>query len=408
MRTILSLKVRDKNDINDVVYFNPYTLKVNKERKLPPLSLHHTVNYGVNKPKILKIFLGNHCNLRCLYCDVPSSQYKKRAFDLNNFLSLIKEHIQLDDLEKIEFCGGEPLIYWDAMQKIMSTFNTVSYSLETNGLLLNKEIVDVLIEKNFTVVLSHDGPEPNYRGEENVLDVHKDLINVLYQTLNPEGRFFINSVLTDLCPSPINIIKFFIEQFDENIKFFKLNLVIPTNKKALKIANKIENLSHIILNDLMTGEKYFQKIVVYNRLFKYFQDAFNSDSFFYDAKNSLCFMADSRAFTTDLNGNLFSCHTHASNDDDRVGNLFELENLDSNELGCHPMSRSRCSICPVLAFCRGICPQISKIEEVKTSCHLKYEWYSALLVYFIYKFTGLKILEFCGDYFLKNEHLELF
>jgi len=109
------------------------------------------------------------CNLRCSYCcysgnyrnvriHEPVSLTEKQADDILDFI--LKNHKQKP--VNICFYGGEPLLEFalirymvDKAEKIWD--ENISFSLSTNGVILDKEITDYLVEHRFTINISLDG-----------------------------------------------------------------------------------------------------------------------------------------------------------------------------------------------------------------------------------------------------------
>lgn len=116
---------------------------------------------------ILTLELNNQCNLNCSYC------YKGVKTNLFMNLKTTQEAIvyavnavqeqHRDKKLKINFLGGEPLISFDLIKEIVSFCEgyasqiIFSYTITTNGILLDKVIVDYLIEKKIRIKLSLDG-----------------------------------------------------------------------------------------------------------------------------------------------------------------------------------------------------------------------------------------------------------
>lgn len=129
-------------------------------------------------PKItsLELNIAEDCNLRCSYCCVGQGGF---GADKNNGRSrgkmswetarcaidlLIRESPDASEVH-IRFFGGEPLLNWKiieqsvfyAEEKASHYGKKVGFSIVTNGVLLNKEIIGFMGEHNFWVQVSIDG-----------------------------------------------------------------------------------------------------------------------------------------------------------------------------------------------------------------------------------------------------------
>ena len=80
----------------------------------------------------------NNCNLFCRYCqnephpDLPI----KPSWEIEK----LQEFISKDDSPTIAFYGGEPLLNIDLIQQVMDRIEAIHYTIQTNGLLLSKEV----------------------------------------------------------------------------------------------------------------------------------------------------------------------------------------------------------------------------------------------------------------------------
>ena len=112
------------------------------------------------------IWVTNECNMNCKYCYVVEKR-GNRFFPEDNVLQLvnfINETSKKEKEVKISFFGGEPLLNFKLIQRIIEHIESslsaeVKYYLTTNGLLLTKEIAEYLVEKKVYVSLSWDGCE---------------------------------------------------------------------------------------------------------------------------------------------------------------------------------------------------------------------------------------------------------
>ncbi|MHA1446872.1 MAG: radical SAM protein, partial [Candidatus Heimdallarchaeaceae archaeon] len=100
------------------------------------------------------VITSTKCNLRCRYCmnephpDLPIQPAWKTQ-DLVDFLSK-------DKSPTICFYGGEPLLETNKILEIMDQIDAEHYSLQTNGLLLNKLPTEYLTRFS-TILVSIDG-----------------------------------------------------------------------------------------------------------------------------------------------------------------------------------------------------------------------------------------------------------
>ena len=120
--------------------------------------------------KALCLHVAHTCNLNCTYCFASQGKYQgdralmslevgKRALDF-----LIENSGTRHNLE-VDFFGGEPLMNWDVVKKLVEygrerekeTGKHFRFTLTTNGVLIDDEVIDFCNKEMHNVVLSLDG-----------------------------------------------------------------------------------------------------------------------------------------------------------------------------------------------------------------------------------------------------------
>ena len=127
--------------------------------------------------KALCLHVAHTCNLNCAYCFASQGKYHgeralmsfevgKRALDF-----LIENSGTRHNLE-VDFFGGEPLMNWDVVKELVSYARVQEkihnknfrFTLTTNGVLVDDEVIDFCNKEMSNVVLSLDGrPEVHDR-----------------------------------------------------------------------------------------------------------------------------------------------------------------------------------------------------------------------------------------------------
>ena len=113
---------------------------------------------------ILEIILLNDCNLRCDYCFIDKRVSKQLSAE--QIKDFIIKHYDFKPLE-INFLGGEPLIAFDLVKKIvLSIPETVkqncTFHLSTNGYLLTEEIITFFRDNKVTISYQFFDKNHNY------------------------------------------------------------------------------------------------------------------------------------------------------------------------------------------------------------------------------------------------------
>ncbi len=126
-----------------------------------------------NNSKVIKalcLHVAHTCNLNCSYCFASQGKYQgdralmsfevgKRAFDF-----LIENSGSRRNLE-VDFFGGEPLMNWDVVKQLVAYARGIEkekgknfrFTLTTNGILVDDEVIDFCNKEMSNVVLSLDG-----------------------------------------------------------------------------------------------------------------------------------------------------------------------------------------------------------------------------------------------------------
>lgn len=122
---------------------------------------------AMNLPKITSAFLNvtDDCNLRCRYCFVDKHKNYvnlKTAQDAVDFLAANAEETSTSP--SLNFFGGEPMLMWDTIIVPLVLYAkerhpSFTFSITTNGTLLNKTRLRFMKEHNIGLLLSMDGSE---------------------------------------------------------------------------------------------------------------------------------------------------------------------------------------------------------------------------------------------------------
>jgi len=138
--------------------------------------------YGITQ---MLIELTRDCNLRCAYCPTSGKYAETGARRSEMTPAICRKAVDFfcsgNNAEKgvLSFYGGEPLLKFglirDTVEYVKQTYNgnKFSFSMTTNGTLLTEETMKFLIENDFLLSFSLDGPQPvNDRYREYAGDIH--------------------------------------------------------------------------------------------------------------------------------------------------------------------------------------------------------------------------------------------
>ena len=148
----------------------------------PQITYFHTIARD-NFPEFLKeiltrklhkitLVVSEDCNMRCRYCAYSGKyfynrKHSKNLMDIETMKKAVDFYFShsIENPEKyLSFYGGEPLLNFQLIKECINYVKdrystTANYIMTTNGSLLKKEVVNFLVENNFTLLVSLDGSE---------------------------------------------------------------------------------------------------------------------------------------------------------------------------------------------------------------------------------------------------------
>ena len=358
-------------------------------------------------PRVIKIQLGLSCNYSCSYCsqrfiERPPATSKK---DIDAFL----QRLDVLDLReeaglKIEFWGGEPLVYWKTMKPLAEAIrekydwdNPIKFSVITNGSLLTDEISDWLYDMGFSMAVSHDGPAQHVRGEDPFLDPEKKAVLMrLYKKMKPENRISFSAMLTPGNISRKAVHNWFIDFIgDPNVNLSEGELVDAYDDGGID-ASISTNAEHFefrktSFNDIRSNNGYIGFGGVLQKVDTFIESVL-------DAKNGeftgqKCGMDRKDTLAIDLNGNVITCQNVSAVEvapngkSHLAGNLSDMAAVKV-EGARHWSERKECTECPVLQLCKGSCMFLED-ERREVSCQSSYSDNVSLFALGIEKIAGL-------------------
>lgn len=175
-----------------------------------PLS-HDTGGSSVlHSAKTFIIELTEECNFRCRYCVFDEENHQERNHSETS-VSIECAKNQLERFYKrtdgedayVIFYGGEPLLEFGKIKELVSFGNKIShgvfkYSLTTNGVLLTRDKVDFLLQNDFLITVSIDGPQEIHdemRISKNGKGTHKIIEENLRRVFVEKKSFFLKNII---------------------------------------------------------------------------------------------------------------------------------------------------------------------------------------------------------------------
>ena len=306
------------------------------------------------KPKendglFIRLILGTKCNMHCSYC----SQLKS---DIEYSISDCDKWEKPENLDSIEFWGGEPLLYRKYIERLLPKLNGVKKGIITNGSLLNDEIVDWLNENNIRVTVSHD----SYMDTRDKLELNPRLLNRI-------SDLYINTIIT---PSidPFRVADYFEKLGIENARLrfhpciYNTTSYQSSAEKELELASRLFTLAQT------------------NRIDGLLWDSMHA-MYGISGMNPSCSLYKSNIRVFDIKGNEFLCQNYVSKKDIINGGEKRLQSFDC------------CNSCILQNICGGSC-RVVKSRQFYDTCRSYFIYWLAMFQSAVFKRTNV-ILQTC-------------
>ncbi len=121
--------------------------------------------------KAISLMVQQSCNLACHYCYAGKGEYGRNSvMKSETAIKAVDYFIKDNPSLHISFFGGEPLLNFSLMREVVEHCDklsrqqekTFTFSVTTNGTLIDDEILAFLNDHSFTIILSIDGDEKTH------------------------------------------------------------------------------------------------------------------------------------------------------------------------------------------------------------------------------------------------------
>nr|WP_330393422.1 thioether cross-link-forming SCIFF peptide maturase [Anaeromicropila populeti] len=320
--------------------------------------------------KALCLHIAHDCNLACRYCFAGKGEYQgdkaymsfevgKKALDF-----LIAQSGSRKNLE-VDFFGGEPLMNFEVIKQLVQYGRdqekkhgkNFRFTLTTNGVLLNNEIMEFLNKEMSNVVLSIDGrkevndymrPSRNDKGSY-------DLIMPKFIQMAESRKqtdYYVRGTFTHF---NLDFSKDVLHLADMGFKQISVEPVVSKEEEPYAI--KEDDLPKIMEEyDILARE-----MIRRNRE----KNGFNFFHFMLDLSGGPCVAkrlsgcgSGTEYLAVTPWGDLYPCHQFVGNEDFLMGNVFEgvqkTEIRDEFKL-CNVYAKEKCRECFAKFYCSGGC-----------------------------------------------------
>lgn len=320
--------------------------------------------------KALCLHIAHDCNLACKYCFADEGEYKgdkgmmsfevgKQALDF-----LIANSGNRRNLE-VDFFGGEPLMNFDVVKQLVRYGReqekihnkNFRFTLTTNGVLLNDDIMDFINEEMANVVLSVDGrkeihdlmrPTRNGKGSY-------DLIMPKFQKLaesRKQKNYYVRGTFThnnlDFAEDVLSLADLGFEQISVEPVVAQDDQDYAIRESDIpKICDEYDKLAKALIERKKNGK------------------GVNFFHFMIDLSGGPCVAkrlsgcgSGTEYLAVTPWGDLYPCHQFVGQDEFLLGNVFDgvkkTDICDEFKL-CNVYAKSKCKDCFARFYCSGGC-----------------------------------------------------
>ena len=320
--------------------------------------------------KALCLHIAHDCNLACRYCFAEEGEYHgrralmsfevgKKALDF-----LVANSGNRVNLE-VDFFGGEPLMNWDVVKQLVeygrslekSNNKKFRFTLTTNGILLNDEILEFVNKEMGNIVLSIDGrKEINdkmrpFRGGQGSYDIIVPKFQKVAESRD-QMNYYVRGTFTH---NNLDFSKDVLHLADLGFKQISVEPVVGSDEE--EYALREEDLPEIFAEyDKLAAEM----------VKRYHTDKeFNFFHFMLDLTGGPCVAkrlsgcgSGTEYLAVTPWGDLYPCHQFVGEEKYLMGNVDEgLKRTDIRDefKECNVYSKEKCRNCFAKFYCSGGC-----------------------------------------------------
>lgn len=320
--------------------------------------------------KALCLHIAHTCNLNCSYCFASQGKYQgerglmslevgKRALDF-----LIENSKGRRNLE-VDFFGGEPLMNFDVVKELVyyarqrekETGKNFRFTLTTNGVLIDDDVIDFANREMSNVVLSLDGRKEvhdRFRVDYNGKGSWEKIVPKFQKMVEARNgkNYYMRGTFTHHNPD-------FVKDIEEMLRlgFTELSMepvvCAPDDPSALTeedlpiVLEQYEKLAELMQERRNDGKPF--------TFYHYMIDLKGGPCIY--KRVSGCGSGTEYMAVTPW-GDLYPCHQFVGDEKFLLGNVWDGVNnskIQNEFLACNVYSRPECADCWAKLYCSGGC-----------------------------------------------------
>ncbi|MBQ3080681.1 MAG: thioether cross-link-forming SCIFF peptide maturase [Clostridia bacterium] len=320
--------------------------------------------------KALCLHVAHTCNLNCEYCFASQGKYHgdraimsfevgKRALDF--LVENSGNHVNLE----VDFFGGEPLMNWDAVKQLVAYARSIEkeknknfrFTLTTNGVLVDDDVIEFANREMHNVVLSLDGRKEvhdHFRVDYAGKGSYDTIVPKFQEFVKKRGNrgYYVRGTFTHLNPDFTNDI---FHMADLGFTELSMEPVVcalgdpyALTKDDLAV---IKDQYEILAKEMIKREKEGRPFSFYH----YMLDLSHGPCVY--KRVAGCGSGTEYLAVTPW-GDLYPCHQFVGEEEYKLGNIFDgITNpavRDEFKL-CNAYARPECADCWAKMYCSGGC-----------------------------------------------------
>jgi len=320
--------------------------------------------------KALCLHIAHTCNLNCAYCFASQGKYHgeralmtfevgKQALDF-----LVANSGNRRNLE-VDFFGGEPLMNFDVVKRLVAYARSIEkehnknfrFTLTTNGVLIDDDVIDFANKEMSNVVLSLDGRKEvhdRFRVDYAGNGSYDNIVPKFQKLVAARGgkNYYMRGTFTHHNPDFLEDIK---QMLDLGFNELSMEPVVCavgdpselTEADKVTVLEQYEKLAELMIKRDKEGKPF--------TFYHYMIDLKGGPCVY--KRISGCGSGTEYMAVTPW-GDLYPCHQFVGDDKYLLGNVFEgVKNTDIQDefLACNVYSRKECQTCWAKLYCSGGC-----------------------------------------------------
>ena len=320
--------------------------------------------------KALCLHIAHDCNLACRYCFAEEGEYKgrralmsaevgKKALDF-----LVENSGNRRNLE-VDFFGGEPLMNWDVVKQLVEYARTQEkqhnknfrFTLTTNGMLIDDDVIDFANREMSNVVLSLDGRKEihdrlrvDYSGKGSYDTIVPKFLKLVESR---DGKnYYMRGTFTHANPDFTNDV---FHMADLGFTELSMEPVVASQDDPAALTPEdievVKEQYEILAKEMLRREKAGRPITFYH----YMLDLESGPCIY--KRISGCGSGTEYMAVTPW-GDLYPCHQFVGEEAYKLGDIWNgvtNEGLREEFRNCNAYSRPECQDCWAKLFCSGGC-----------------------------------------------------